>query len=308
MEFARVLSGAGRLREATGVLRRLLVHRPSPPVHAFLGELLLASGILPPALPSSDGGTESRPLFRPPPILPAGTSFSSPRAMPECDPPSAIRPDAQGSRRGWRSCRRGGRAGALAGHRRRARRAGEPEGDLVLPIMSLPALFGLSAGDLPVSHRYMTVDPVAVTNAARAFAHLDGFRVGFALDGMSAADAAAFTAVSGAAFVALDAGAAAHFHGLAACRRSRRPRQDSRRVTEPRSRGGSGNRAHVAALAGAMGRPAFVIGPDRDDWLWLKGRAHTWFPAARSPLPPSCRRKGCPAFRAHRRARFLRRR
>lgn len=300
MEFARVLSGAGRLREATGVLRRLLVHRPSPPVHAFLGELLLASGDF------AVGFAEFGWRHGESPTLPAPTDLAGRNVVlvAEGDAGVLIR-----LLRFVPMLKAAGAAGVrVAGADEQApllvtvdglEGAGEPEeGDLVLPIMSLPALFGLSAGDLPVSHRYITVDPVAVTNAARAFAHLDGFRVGFALDGMSAADAAAFTAVSGAAFVALDAGAAARFHTawpLAADHvgldriAAALPNLDL--VVALAS-------SPIAALAGAMERPAFVIGPDRDDWLWLERDGRTpWFPATRLFRRRAGEEKGAPLSR-----------
>ena len=159
--------------------------------------------------------------------------------------------------------------------------------DLVVPVMSLPALLGLAVDDLPAPRRYLAVDPVLVTNAARAFAHLDGFRVGLALGGLGAsADVAPLAALPGVAFVALDAEAAARlpnawplatdqsgFGRIAAAL----PNLDAvvAHAASP-----------IAVLAGAVGRPAFVIGPDRDDWLWLEqGRSHALVPGG-SPLPP----------------------
>ncbi|MCM5558013.1 tetratricopeptide repeat protein [Pleomorphomonas sp. JP5] len=284
MEFARILAAAGRVGEAIGVLRRLIVRRSSPPARAFLGELLLASGdfaaglaefewrngeahTLPEAtdlvdrsvvlVAEGDVGVLLRFLRFVPMLKACGAASVRIAGAAELAPVMAA-------------------VGGLDG-------VGEPEeGDLILPMMSVPALLGLTVDDLSVSHAYVTVDPVAVTNAARAFAHLDGFRVGFALDGLGGADAATLATISGAAFVALDAGAAARFHTawpLAADQvgldrvAAALPNLD---VVVAMSS------SPIAALAGAMGRPTFVIGPDRDDWLWLEKDGRTpWFAATR---------------------------
>ena len=300
MEFARVLSAAGRVGEAIGVLRRLIVHRPSPPVRAFLGELLLASGDfaagLPefewrrgeaPALPSpvdlagrtvvlvaeGDAGVLTRLLRFVPMLKAAGAACIRVAGAEELAPLLAWFKDLDG--------------------------VGEPEeGDLVLPIMSVPALLGLSTDDLPVSHAYLAVDPVAVTNAARAFAHLDGFRVGFALDGISAADAAALTTISGAAFVALDGGAAARFHTAWPLAADQVGLEKIAAALPNLDVVVALSSSPIAALAGAMGRPTFVIGPDRDDWLWLErdGRS-PWFPATRLFRRRTGEEKGAPLLR-----------
>ncbi len=284
MEFARILAAAGRNREAIGVLRRLIVHRPSPPARAFLGELLLASGDFAAGLAEFEWRNgEAR-------ALPSATDLVDRNVVlvAEGDVGALIR-----FLRFVPMLKAAGAAGVrLAGADELAPilaavdgldGGGEPEeGDLVLPMMSVPALLGLTVDDLSVSHAYMRVDPVAVTNAARAFAHLDGFRVGFALDGMSAADAAALATVSGAAFVALDAGAAARFHTAwplavdqAGLDRVAAALPNLDAVVAMAS-------SPIAALAGAMGRAVFVIGPDRDDWLWLEKDGRTpWFPTTR---------------------------
>ncbi|WP_284541670.1 tetratricopeptide repeat protein [Pleomorphomonas sp. T1.2MG-36] len=300
MEFARVLSAAGRVSEAIGVLRRLIVHRPSPPIRAFLGELLLASGDFAAGLAEFEWRRGGAPALPSPAEL-AGRTIV---LVAEGDAGVLIR-----LLRFIPTLKAAGAAGIrIAGADELAPLlasvhgldgVGEPgEGDLVLPIMSVPALLGLSIGDLLLSQPYLTVDPVAVTNAARAFAHLDGFRVGFALDGINAADAAALTTISGAAFVALDAGAAAWFHTawpLAADQvgleriAAALPNLDV--VVALAS-------SPIAVLAGAMGRPTFVIGPDRDDWLWLEkdGRS-PWFPTTRLFRRRTGEEKGAPLLR-----------
>lgn len=284
MEFAAILSAAGRVREAVSVLRRLIVRRPSPPARAFLGDLLLASGDFAAGLAEFEWRNgEAHALPTPTDLAgrtivlvaegDVGVLFRFLRFVPMLKEAGAASIRVAGADE---------LAPLLANVDGLDGLGESEEGDLVLPMMSLPALFGLTVDDLSVSHAYVTVDSVAVTNAARAFAHLDGFRIGFALDGMGAADAAALATVSGAAFVALDAGAAARFHTawpLAADHvgldriAAALPNLDV--VVAMAS-------SPIAALAGAMGRPTFVIGPDRDEWLWLEKDGRTpWFAATR---------------------------
>ncbi|SCM77362.1 putative TPR repeat protein [uncultured Pleomorphomonas sp.] len=285
MEFALALSAAGRGREAIDVLRRLVARRPVPAARAFLGELLLASGDFAaglaefewrrgeaPALPAlsdlagrdvvlsaeGDAGVLIRFLRFVPALKAAGAASVRIAGADELAPLLADVDGIDGT----------GEAS---------------DGNLVLPVMSLPALLGLAVRDLPASRRSLAADPVAVTNAARAFAHLEGFRVGLALDGLAdAADIAALAALPNVAFVALDTSAAARIPDawpLAADRvgldriAAALPNLDAVVASAG---------SPIAALAGAVGRPAFVVGPDRPDWLWLEEDGRTpWFPATR---------------------------
>lgn len=285
MEFARVLFAAGRTREAIGVLRRFVVRHPVPVARAFLGELLLAAGDFeaglsefewrrgePPELPDlsdlagrdvvlsaeGDAGVLIRLLRFVTALKAAGVASVRVTGADELAPVLAAVDGLDGI--------------AEAG-----------EGGFVLPVMSLPALLGLAADGLPSLRRYVTADPAAVTGAARIIAHLDRFRVGLAFDGLATSlDVTRLANLAGVAFIAFDEGAAARFptawplaspeaslEGVAAIL----PNVDA--VIAPAS-------SPVAALAGAIGRPAFIIGPDRDDWLWLEKDGRTpWFPATR---------------------------
>ncbi|WP_026789941.1 tetratricopeptide repeat protein [Pleomorphomonas oryzae] len=284
MEFSRALSAAGRTADAVDVLRRLVVRHPSAPARAYLGELLLASGdfaaglaefewrrgeahILPSLadlagrtvvlVPEGDAGILIRFLRFIPALKLAGAASVRVAAADEL---TSLLVNVEG----------------LDGSAEAA------ETDILLPIMSLPALFGLTMGDLPAPQRYVTSDPVVVMNAARAFAHLQGFRIGLALGGKAASvDVGPLAALPGVVFVALDAEAArlpnawplatgqADLDRIAAAL----PNLDAVVATAE---------SPIAALTGAVGRPAFIIGPDRDDWLWLEGEGRTpWFPAAR---------------------------
>lgn len=285
MEFARVLSNAGRTREAIGVLRRFITRRQVPAARAFLGELLLATGDFEAGL-AEFAWRHGEPL-----ALPALSELAGREVV------LSVEGDASVLIRFLRfatALKAAGAAGVrVAGADELATllsafegldgRADVGEGDLLLPMMSLPALFGLAARNLPAPRRYIAVDSVAVTKAARTIAPLDGFRVGLALDGLEASvDVAALASLSGMAFVALDAGATtrfptacpldAHEVGLESAA-AILPNLDA--VVAPAS-------SPIAALAGASGRPAFVIGPDRDDWLWLEKDGRTpWFPTMR---------------------------
>lgn len=285
MEFAYALSAVDRTGEAVDVLRRLVLRHPSPVARAFLGELLLASGDFAaglaefewrrgeawtlPSLADLAGrnvvlvaegevGVLIRFLRFVPALRAAGATTVRVVGADELTPLLA-RVDGLDA-----PCETG-------------------EGDLVLPMMSLPALLGLTVGGLRAPHRYLDPDPVAVTNVARAFAHLEGFRVGLAL-GRSGlpVDTAQFAALRGATVVALDPATAvlfpdawplvvdqANLDKVAAAL----PNLDAVVVSAE---------SPIAALAGAIGRPTFAIGPDRDDWLWLEGNGRTpWFQAMR---------------------------
>ena len=285
MEFARGLSAVDRTGEAIDVLRRLVARRPSAAARALLGELLLASGDFPAGLAEFEWRRgESR-------ALPALADLAGRNVV------LMTEGDAGVLLRFLRFAAALKAAGAVSVHVAGAADltsllsavdgldgAGEAdEGQLVLPVMSLPKLLGLVVDDLSAPPRYLAPDSIAVTTMARQLADLDGFRVGLALDGLDAAvDVASLVALPGVTFVALDAGATARLPEA-------RPL-----VTEPpgldRVAAALPNldavvapsASPVAVLAGTIGRPVFVIGPDRDDWLWLEREGRTpWFSAMR---------------------------
>lgn len=285
MEFARALATASRGREAVEVMRSLIMRRPSPTARAFLGELLLALGDF------GRGLAEFEWRRGEPSPLPSLADIAGKRLVLEAEG------DASAVLRFLRfvpALKAAGVAGIrIAGaHELAPFIAGmdgvdgcgkaEP-GDLVLPMMSLPALLGLTVADLSAPRGYFAPDSVAVTTAARAFAHLSGFRVGLALDGLAASrDISPLVALSGMAWVALDAGVTerlpeawplvgdqAGLDKVAAAL----PNLDAVVATAG---------SPIVELAGALGRPTFVIGPDRDDWLWLEQGGQTpWFAAMR---------------------------
>lgn len=285
IEFAHALSVANRTGEAIKVLRRLVDRHPSPAARAFLGELLLDSGDFAAGLAEFEWRRgEARTL----PSLAdlagrnvvlaaeggAGVLMRFLRFVPALKVAGAATVRVAGA----------DELATLLAHMDGLDPSDKPgENDLVLPIMSLPALFGVTIENLPSPRRYLHPDPAAVTNSARAFAHLEGFRIGLALEGpISSLDTTKLTALSGMAFVALDPAAAAlvpnawplavdpgYLDKVAAAL----PNLDAVVASAD---------SPIAPLAGAIGRPAFVIGPDRDDWLWLERNGRTpWFQSMR---------------------------
>ncbi len=285
MEFARALSGDGQIHQAIGVLRDLIARRPTAVARAFLGELLLASGDFAAGLAEFEWrrGLEHS--------LPALADISGRHVVlvAEGDAGVLVRllrfvPALKAA--GVAGVRVAGAdelAPLLAGIEGLDGTGEAEDGEFVIPMMSLPALLGLTADDLPAPRRYLAVNPIAVTNSARSFAHLEGFRVGLALGDLNlSADVPEFAAIVGAAFVALDSSAAARFPdawplateqlGLEVVAAAL-PNLDA--VVAPAG-------SPIAALAAAAGRAVFVIGPDRDDWLWLERDGRTpWFSTAR---------------------------
>ncbi len=284
MEFARALADAGRGREAVEVMRSLIVRRPSPAARAFLGELLLALGDF------GQGFAEFEWRRGEPSSLPSLVHIAGKRLILEAEGDAAT---VLRFLRFVPALKAAGVAGIkitgadqlapfVAGMDGAEGGEGDEPGDLVLPMMSLPALLGITAADLSAPRDYFVSDSVAVTTAARAFSHLSGFRVGLALDGLAEpADISPLLALSGMAWIALDVracelpeawplvGDQAELEKIAAAL----PNIDA--VV-----GMAGS--PIVELAGALGRPTFVIGPDRDDWLWLEQRGQTpWFTAMR---------------------------
>jgi tetratricopeptide (TPR) repeat protein len=257
IDYAHALHDAGRLAEAIGVLRRLVARRPSPSARTLLGELLLASGDFAAGLVEFEGrhaaalpplaAVAGRPV-----VLTAegdaGVLLRFLRFLPRLKAAGATQVGVAGADE---------LAPLLAGVAG-LDDIGETTDALHLPLMSLPALFGLGVGDLASGSRCLTPDPAAVTDAALPLAGLDGFRVGVAPGSPD------LPPLSGIVFVDLDADLSAVAATL--------PNLDA--VVAPAG--------PVAVLAGAVGRPTFVLGPDRDDWLWLESDGRTpWFPATR---------------------------
>lgn len=282
LELARALRLARRTPEAIAVLRALTALRPNAAsAHALLGELLLSQGDFAAGAPEFEWrhGQPPRPL---PPVedtigrAVVLTAEGSDGALLRLVRYAPLLREA-----GAISVRVSGAPAleGLLGTIVDVDGAGEPQpGDLVLPILSLPAFFATTISDLPAPRRYIRPDAEAVTSAAMRIADLKNFRVGVALSGVDAT--IDLTSLSDAALVALDAEARVRLTDAAV------PSGDS--LAEIAALAVNldaviaSAASPLAALAAALGRPVFVIGPEVDDWLWLvrDGRS-PWFQTAR---------------------------
>jgi tetratricopeptide (TPR) repeat protein len=282
LELARALRLARRTPEATTVLQRLVALRPgAASAHAMLGELLLSLGDFAAGAAEFEWrhGQPPRPL---PPVedvigravvLTAeggdGALMRLVRYAPLLRAAGAVSVRVSGAPA------LDGLLGAIAD----VDGAGEPQpGDLVLPILSLPAFFGTTIADLPAPRRYIRPDAEAVTAAAMRIADLKGVRIGVALAGIEAG--IDFSSFADIALVALDAEACARLPDVAmpACETF----ADIAALAVNLDAVVVSAASPIAALAAALGRPVFVIGPEVDDWLWLEHDDRSpWFPTAR---------------------------
>jgi len=176
--------------------------------------------------------------------------------------------------------------------------AGEtlPPFDLHCPLMSLPLAFGTTSGDIPAAEAYLAAEPASVAAWRRRLAPLPGLRVGLAWAGNPAATAidsrrsmalemlAPLAAVPQVSLVSLQKGeAATHARGF--------PVQDyTDELTDFADTAAliaaldlviSVDTA-VAHLAGALGKPVWILHRFDSCWRWLLQRSDSpWYPSAR---------------------------
>jgi len=282
IELALALRAVRRTPDAVAVLRALLKLRGgAASAHALLGELLMAAGDFPAGTREFEWRHGHAPAALPQPDDFVGRPVV---LLAEGDTGALIRllryaPLIREA--GATSLRLAG-AGAmelLLTWFPGVDGPGEPAtGDLVIPVLSLPAIFATVATDLPRADRCLRPSPEAVTDAAMHLAGLTGFRVGVALGGTDAA--VSLPTLAGVTWIALDAEARARLpdakglkaDGLADVAAAVL-NLDAIVVSAA---------SPVAAVAGALGRPVFAFGPDADDWLWLERGGRTpWFAATR---------------------------
>ena len=171
-----------------------------------------------------------------------------------------------------------------------------PPYDAWLDQMSLPLVFGTQLGNIPAADGYLRADPARI--AAWQAALPDGPKVGLAWAGnpvhsndrrrsMPADALDRILAVPGISFVSLQVGRAAGRSGLA--------------DLSPRLADFAETAALIATLdlvitvdtavahvAGALGKPAWVMLPYAPDWRWLLGRVDTpWYSSLRLFRQPS---------------------
>ncbi len=173
-----------------------------------------------------------------------------------------------------------------------------PEFDLHCPLMSLPLVFGTTLESIPAAAPYLTPDPEAVAAWRRRFAARPGKAVGLAWAGnpdypgdrdrsLDPALLAPLLGHDGTAFYSLQVGAAAE--GLKAVAQAERVTMLGREFKDF-----SDTAACVAALdlviavdtsvahlAGALGRPVWILLPFASDWRWLVDRPDSpWYRSA----------------------------
>lgn len=167
--------------------------------------------------------------------------------------------------------------------------------DVQLPLMSLPLALGLRTDTIPAAVPYLAVPAHAREKAARWSWPADGLRVGLVWAGNPTQSNDRWRSMPFAALAPLCAQAGAHFYSLqvgpAAAQR------DAARVVALAS--AINDMADTAALienldlivtvdtavahlAGALGKPVWVLLARNADWRWgLDGEHCPWYPTAR---------------------------
>jgi tetratricopeptide (TPR) repeat protein len=176
-----------------------------------------------------------------------------------------------------------------------------PEADFACPMMSLPLVFGTRLDSIPAAVPYLAApEERRVRWRARLGAGVPGRRrVGLCWSGNPGFSADMFRSIALSAFGGLlaapgvevhlvqtdiregdDAVVAAH-PGVVDLRRELGDFADTAAVLEQMDLVVSVDTA-VAHLAGALGRPVWVLLPFASDWRWLEGRSDSpWYPTAR---------------------------
>lgn len=161
------------------------------------------------------------------------------------------------------------------------------------PLMSLPFAFGTTLADIPARIPYIGVDSAAVAQWRQRVEARPGLRVGLVWAGrrswkqhyeraLPAAALAALTTIAGVSWFSLQKGAAA-------------PPGTAIADFAPGLADFADTAAAIAALdlivtidsavahlAGALGKPVWILLPAVADWRWLDERADSpWYPTAR---------------------------
>jgi tetratricopeptide (TPR) repeat protein len=183
------------------------------------------------------------------------------------------------------------------------RQEGEPRFDANIALMCLPRLFGATLATIPNATPYLAADPVRAAAWLDRLAPVKGAKVGLVWAGasrkhdpaaaavdrrrsMALAQLAPLAAVPGVSFVSLQLGEAAQ-----------EPRPQGLPLVDPTA--DLGDFADTAALvtnldlvitvdtavahlAGALGRPVWILSRFDGCWRWLEGRDDSpWYPTAR---------------------------
>ena len=170
-----------------------------------------------------------------------------------------------------------------------------PPLDAHLPMMDMPVLLGLD--EIPAGVPYLTADPRAAAEWRGRFAALPGLKVGLVWAGelrvsrfqitemdrrrrVAPGDFAPLLAVPGASFVSLQFGAEP-LPGTLGAMDEVTDFADTAAIIEALDLVITVDTS-VAHLAGALGKPVWVLSRHDGCWRWMRGRADSpWYPAAR---------------------------
>lgn len=172
-----------------------------------------------------------------------------------------------------------------------------PEGALHLPLASLPLLFGTTLATIPAAVPYVTADPAAVAAWRARLAALPGRKVGLAWAGdprrslsdramdarrsIPLATLAPLAAIAGVTLVSLQKGAAPVGMALIDWTGELADFADTAALATALDLVITVDTA-VAHLAGALGRPVWLLNRFDADWRWLRGRDDSpWYPTLR---------------------------
>ncbi len=167
------------------------------------------------------------------------------------------------------------------------------------PLLSLPVAFGTELATVPAATPYLRADPLAVSEWRRRIAH-PALKVGLVWAGrpehnrdrhrsLPLAQLSPLAAVEGVAFFALQKGAAAVSEA------ERAPPSMKIEILDPLLGDFADTAAaimaldlvisvdtSVAHLAGALGKPVWLLLPFAPDWRWLEAHSDSpWYPTAR---------------------------
>ncbi|MBL0374841.1 tetratricopeptide repeat protein [Rhizobium sp. KVB221] len=178
-----------------------------------------------------------------------------------------------------------------------------PKADAMAYIMSMPALTGMRLDTIPAHESYMTADPVRVTRWAEWLAAKPGFRVGIVWQGnpdpkvdkgrsYPLAALEPLSRIPGVRLIALQKGPGEEqIEALGGRFEVERPDDDFDTGTDAFADTAAmmmnldlvvTSDTAVAHLAGALGKPCWVVLKAHPEWRWLTERSDSpWYPSSR---------------------------
>ena len=172
-----------------------------------------------------------------------------------------------------------------------------PAVDCHCPLLSLPLAFGTELESIPFEVPYLSIPAEAGERARRIAWPVDGLRVGLVWAGSENHLKDKVRSLALAMFEPLLALEGVHFFSLQMGEAAKQCSASDRRITDlgPMTRDMADTAAQlaqldlvisvdtsVAHLAGALGKPFWVLLSDVADWRWLRSREDSpWYPTAR---------------------------